>query len=71
MITTVQAKGREGVWRIMCHKYYGTWESTAKDEEEGVINLQPELNGFYLAENPFSYVQYIHSYISEKQCFQS
>ena len=34
----------------MCHKYYGTWESTAKDEEEGVINLQPELNGFYLAE---------------------
>ena len=50
MITTVQAKGREGVWRIMCHKYYDTWESTAKDEEEGVINLQPELNGFYLAE---------------------
>ena len=34
----------------MSHKYYGTWESTARDEKEGAINLQPELNGFFLAE---------------------
>ena len=43
VIMTVQAKGRERVWRI---KYYGTWENTARDEEKGVMNLQPELNGY-------------------------
>ena len=52
VITTVQAKGREGVWHIMCHKYYSTWENTARDEEEGVMNLQPELHsGIYISEN--------------------
>ena len=53
----------------MSHKYYGTWESTARDEKEGVINLQPELNGFFLLKS--IQVCTVCNYNSEKQFFES
>ena len=44
------SNGREGVWRLLHIDYHAPRDKVLKEMEDDVYNLQPESEGFILAE---------------------